>query len=381
MTKRNRSMRKLKKKSSGASGHATQKVLKHVSNGEMPSAALIEEYLSEAEAGINTFNYEEASQSCQKVLELDAANVKALEMLASIHIENGSIPEAQAMLMRCVELCPDDGYPKYFSLAQLASGGEAVNFYQKGIMIMKKKLESPATASASETSQETPLHRVLSDAYCSVAELYMTDCCFEDDAENICKKSIESAVEADESNPDAHQCWANLHLVKGEIEASKAAISKSLSLWLPEYRAIWEGKVPSGANESFQPPGYDSRINTSKMLIELEMLDEANEVLEGLVAEDDEVVEIWYLLGWSHYLHGDVYKKNAAFYFKKAQEVFKKIGVANEDQMAHIDELLEELADIQESEESDGGGDNFPSESEESDTENCDVEMKQDDAL
>lgn len=379
MTKRNRSLRKMKKKSSGATARTECKVLKDVSNGEVSTAELIKQYLSEAETGINTFSYEEASQACQKVLELDPANVKALEMLASIHIENADISEAQSMLMQCVELCPDDGYSKYFSLAQLASGREAVDFYHKGISIIQKKLENPKGASAAEASQETPLCRVLSDAYCSVAELYMTDCCFEDDAENICKKSIESAIEADESNPDAYQCLANFHLVKGEIEESKAAINRNLSLWLPQYKAIWEGEASSGASENFQPPGYDSRINTSKMLIELEMLNEASEVLEGLVAEDDEVIEVWYLLGWSHYLHGDVYKNNAVFYFKKAKEVYKKTGVADEDQMAHIDELLAEMADIEDSDDGDVGEDDFPSESEESDTENCDVEMEQDD--
>lgn len=379
MTKRNRSLRKTKKKSSGAAARTECKVLKDVSNGEVSTAELIKQYLSEAETGINTFSYEEASQACQKVLELDPANVKALEMLASIHIENADISEAQSMLMQCVELCPDDGYSKYFSLAQLASGREAVDFYHKGISIIQKKLENPEGASAAEASQETPLCRVLSDAYCSVAELYMTDCCFEDDAENICKKSIESAIEADESNPDAHQCLANFHLVKGEIEESKAAINRNLSLWLPQYKAISEGEASSGASENFQPPGYDSRINTSKMLIELEMLNEASEVLEGLVAEDDEVIEVWYLLGWSHYLHGDVYKNNAVFYFKKAKEVYKKTGVADEDQMAHIDELLAEMADIEDSDDGDVGEDDFPSESEESDTENCDVEMEQDD--
>ena len=34
---------------------------------------------------------------------------------------------------------------------------------------------------------------------------------------------------------------------------------------------------------------YTTRISTAKMLIELEMLDEATQVLEGLVDEDDEV--------------------------------------------------------------------------------------------
>ncbi len=29
-------------------------------------------------------------------------------------------------------------------------------------------------------------------------------------------------------------------------------------------------------------------------------------MLEALLAEDDEVVHVWYLLGWTHCLQGDV---------------------------------------------------------------------------
>lgn len=49
---------------------------------------------------------------------------------------------------------------------------------------------------------------------------------------------------------------------------------------------------------------------------------EASKVLESLLEEDDEVVEVWYLLGWSNYIRGEEeYKRNAQFYLRKAKEV------------------------------------------------------------
>ena len=48
---------------------------------------------------------------------------------------------------------------------------------------------------------------------------------------------MQKAVEADESNPEAWQTKARLHLVKSEFEESKSSISQSLSLWLPKYTA------------------------------------------------------------------------------------------------------------------------------------------------
>ena len=69
----------------------------------------------------------------------------------------------------------------------------------------------------------------------------------------------------------------------------------------------------------------------------------AFEVLELLLDEEDEVVEVWYLLGWVNRLQGDDYKNNARFYLNKAIEVAKKTKFDDKDMMKHINELLAEL--------------------------------------
>ena len=45
----------------------------------------------------------------------------------------------------------------------------------------------------------------------------------------------------------------------------------------------------------------------------------AFEVLEGLLGEDDEVVGVWYLMGWLHYLTKDA--DSARFYLEQTQSV------------------------------------------------------------
>lgn len=42
-------------------------------------------------------------------------------------------------------------------------------------------------------------------------------------------------------------------------------------------------------------------------------------VLEGLLKEDDEVVQVWYLMGWMHYLTKD--KDSSRFYLEQAKQV------------------------------------------------------------
>ncbi|XP_035205171.1 probable assembly chaperone of rpl4 [Stegodyphus dumicola] len=265
-------------------------------------------------------------------------------MLAGIYTEQLNWSEAQNLLKKCIELSPDNGYTKYFSMGQLCEGEESVLYYKKGIQIIEKELENAENVDPSEKITRSSLLKSLSDAYCSVAELFMTDCCFAENAEGKCYESLEAAIKVDPSNPEAYQCLANFHLVKEQIKEAKDAIEKSLSLWLPQHEAFRNGECNPITNDLENViPGYDSRIKTSKLLIELEMFEEAVKVLDGLIEDDDEIVEVWYLLGWTNYLHGDEYKLNSLYYFNKAKKVAAKTGQEDDDMLSHINELLEEL--------------------------------------
>ena len=86
------------------------------------------------------------------------------------------------------------------------------------------------------------------------------------------------------------------------------------------------------------------------MLIELDMLDEATQVLEGMLEEDDQVVDTWYLLGWINRLRataedgGDEgYNGNVRFYLGKAKAVHKANPTDDSDMVKHIDEILAEV--------------------------------------
>ena len=75
---------------------------------------------------------------------------------------------------------------------------------------------------------------------------------------------------------------------------------KSLELWLPAHTAFIE--TGEGAETGLS---YNSRLETVKLLLDLEMLDEAVKICDGLLEEDDEVVAPWYLLGWTNFLRED----------------------------------------------------------------------------
>ncbi len=69
---------------------------------------------------------------------------------------------------------------------------------------------------------------------------------------------------------------------------------------------------------------YLFRINTAKLLLELGQHETAAEVLDALLAEDDAVAQVWYMLGWAHHLLGDL--PAAAGYFRKLQQVHAAVA-------------------------------------------------------
>lgn len=91
----------------------------------------------------------------------------------------------------------------------------------------------------------------------------------------------------------------------------------------------------------------------------------AERVLEGLVMEDNEVMAVWYLLGWRLYLGGN--KKDAKTHFEKVIKVTcywiehdiiylyfvqlsEKYACDDEEMLEHCKELLleEETTEIEE---------------------------------
>lgn len=255
-----------------------------------------------------------------------------------------------------IQLEPNRGFKKYLSMAQLCTGKDSLRYYSQGVALIQNQMQEKENCASQAAFESVNLGRELSSVYCAMAEIYMTDCCFEEDAETTCADLVERALTADPSNPAAFQCKVNYLLVKEEIEEAKRIMEHSLSLWLPKYQSIRENRL---ASEEVDPVevcalSYDDRVGTSKLLIELEMYDEASEVLDGLVEEDDEVVDVWYLLGWLNYLRGGEFLGNARFYLVKAREVAAKVQFDDEDELRHIEEILKEIGEVADEEDDDG---------------------------
>uniref|UniRef100_A0A224Z167 Uncharacterized protein n=1 Tax=Rhipicephalus zambeziensis TaxID=60191 RepID=A0A224Z167_9ACAR len=337
------------------------------SSENLKAECSVDDLLSQMESCVNELQYDQAREFGESALRMEPNNLKVLDALSSLLLEMADPASALELLQRMVQLDPDGGYRKYLSLGQLTDGKESLAHYAKGVQILCKLLqEHQGLAAASEESSGADLNRALSSAYCAMAEIYMTDCCDEEDAEQQCSEFVQKSIQADPRNPEAFQVQANFLLVKQEHEAAKEAMQRSLDLWLPQHERLLLGE-DAGNNDPVEvcPLSYSSRVNGAKVLIELEMLDEANTVLDGLIEEDDGVVDVWYLLGWLNYLRGGEYQGNARYYLNKAREVARKVQFDDADELAHIEELLAELGPEPEGGDEDEDKASFASESEE----------------
>lgn len=95
-------------------------------------------------------------------------------------------------------MSPGENGMKWMSLGQLCAAKEAMHCYRNGISVLERDPE----ANRAE----------LVRAYCASAELYMTDLCFEADAEKGCEAFLEKAIKLDSDNAEALSAMASLRL-------------------------------------------------------------------------------------------------------------------------------------------------------------------------
>lgn len=154
---------------------------------------------------------------------------------------------------------------------------------------------------------------------------------------------MNSALIADEHNPEALQLSASLKLSQEQPEAARILAEQAVNLWLPSLK---EAAKPEGT--SIDPVEscsltYPARLTAARLLVEVESYELAAEILELLLDEEDQVVEVWYLLGWLNKLQGNDYSANARYYLARASDVSKKTGFDDMEVNKHIQELLDEL--------------------------------------
>jgi len=317
-------------------GGKARKLARAKKGGGGEGSYSIEQLLDKASDLLDEYNYELAQKFCQRALELDADNVRALEMSGNLLLEVGEVEKAKQCLGRAIHLEPEAGHTKYLTAAQLFTAKDSLSLYLKGVQILEATI---STAGSSQGERGAEAVRALSSALVAVSELYTTDLCDTEGAREEATQAIERAIEVDRGNSEAWEAMANLKLITGELEGAQEAMATSLELWLPQHLAFVERGEGEGTQLS-----YNSRLNTAKLLMDLENFDRAGEVLDTLLQEDDEVVAPWYLMGWLNLLREDPdYHGNVRHYLSRAKQVHSMNPTDDTGMLEHIEELLAEV--------------------------------------
>ncbi|GAA5985824.1 hypothetical protein JCM5350_006900 [Sporobolomyces pararoseus] len=359
-------------KRSKAGGRKGTKTQPAAAPQETPAAPVlsVQDLLVNSARLIASLNYDGAKRLCIEACE--KANEEAhnggdprllrdaLEILGTVELELGEVEEAREHFIASIELAsalPDPSPAPHLYLAQLsATPQESLTHFANALTIFQAKLEQIEKAklggdggagSQDDLEDEGELRRSASRALVGMTELYLTDLCFEEDAEQKCEQYLKQASEIDPSDPEVYQTLASVRLSQQRESDAKEAADKGYSLWKNLEN-----------NSPFYPPP-SARLSCAKLFLELSQHVPALEILQTLEGEDDEDSETWYLSGWAWWLLGESRdgkpsteteesKEECWSEAKLCLENYLKIEErepesTDPDQMAHVQEVLAKL--------------------------------------
>ncbi|KAM3510202.1 hypothetical protein MY10362_000120 [Beauveria mimosiformis] len=274
---------------------------------EKPSAGAL---LDDAETLFEVGNIEEAISLADKALATTGEGgdfeLRAVNLLALLHIEDGEVEEARSFFERAANIDKNGemdekvggGPDKFLFLAELSEEGgqDTVKWFDRGATALRKQIQNLDSISNKTPEQQAAYdekQKKLGGVLCAVAEVYMTDLSWEEDAEQRCEALITEAMMIAPGSSETWQTVANVRISQERNDEARTALKRSLELWqdlAPEDPAV---------------PDFSTRISLARLLLETDLMADALVVLERLVTDDDESIEAWYLGGWALYLAGE----------------------------------------------------------------------------
>eukprot|EP00756_Hemistasia_phaeocysticola_P016115 Hpha_TRINITY_DN15458_c0_g1::TRINITY_DN15458_c0_g1_i1::g.173414::m.173414 len=262
--------KKGKKGSKGAKG-AKQRVTE-------PSGH--EDAIERAHEAMGRFEYSAACELLQHALRMQPDDCETLDMLGDVLLTYvGDEEKGRAALQHSIAIAPDQGHMKYFSLGQMLGGREGLELYQRGLGNVERSLS--VHPQGSEEWEDARLSGV--QAFCAVAELWQTDLCMEQGAENMCEEAVHAALRLAPEDVEAHYILAQLRLRQVRMDECKAALQQACQLL-------------TSCDDEDRVPSFEVRTELAKLLMQVDEWPVAYDVLRSLLVEDDRNGFVWYLL-------------------------------------------------------------------------------------
>ncbi|CAJ1035261.1 hypothetical protein, conserved [Leishmania lindenbergi] len=241
--------------------------------------------LALAQSAVDAGNVKAACEFYEVALAQSPNNDEVLEAYAEIMIHHvQDIPRAQKMLRHAISLNPNQGYVKYLNLAQLCEAEEALKCYEKAYEIASLMLHGCRKKRMRKTLEET-----MATMCCAVAELYLTDLCFAENAEQQCEQAVNRALQLNSEIVEPHQLQASLRLSQCRPDEALQSLRRAVD-------------VTHRLGEEYQPT-YESKIELGRLLMQVDPAEAFQFLLEVLQYGDNNPY-VWFLLGESARLRG-----------------------------------------------------------------------------
>ena len=331
----------------------------------------------------------------------------ALVLNAEILVALGNIEDARRRFIRATEIDKNGALisaEPWLWLAQLceAGGRESTRYFEQACEVLRNEidiLEDSFNEMDNGTDGEADTKKVLdekkaklADALCAMAEVYMTDLSWEADAEIKCETLVTEAVAVcpDYLSAGVLQTLASVRISQDRSEDAKTALKRSLAIWhkdsrptTPEYGAKEDEELEDGRR-----PDFATRVSLCRLLMEVQLEYLAMTVLEGLIREDDQSVESWYLGGWCQVLISQKPETTAEANTKSLEtarnwlesclRLYRMLDYEDERLKDHAHELVDGLKKELgvEGEMEEGGEDGWEDVNEDADEEDEDIELE-----
>ena len=269
----------------------------------------------------------------EELLSLAAQGVPTLPTVlvlnAEIKVALGDIDSARRDFLRATRIDKDGALisaEPWLWLAQLCEEGGrgSIHYFDQACEVLRNEIEVLEEAvdemHTSDTDGEAQTKKVLdekksklADALCAMAEVYMTDLSWEPDAEKKCETWVTEAVVVcpDQFSAGVLQTLASVRISQERIDDARTALKRSLDIWHKDGTSSSSENVRDAmvagdgeADEDTSKPDFATRVSLCRLLMEVQLEQLAFSVLKGLVGEDDQSVECWYLGGWCEILIG-----------------------------------------------------------------------------
>ncbi|KAH6909077.1 hypothetical protein BKA70DRAFT_224470 [Coprinopsis sp. MPI-PUGE-AT-0042] len=313
----------------------------------------IDSLLKKTQELIVQCDYELAAKFARRIVEQDAANVDAKEMLGVSLLESGEVDEARQVFESLLPPhTPNPPPSAYLYLAQLSEEDPrlALQHFNSAVNVLMAQLKGKERAvNFPSKEDEMEIKNNIVRALVGQVEIWMDpryDLCFEPDAEKTCEDLLNLALQTDPDNPEALQALASVRMSQQRPDDAKQILEKAWTSW------------KDLDNDDPKLPPIPNRLALVKLFLELELYAPALLVIHGIMSSDDQDVEAWYLEGWCFNLMSEKAQEDGGSYdgltwqelAKDARDCLETCRVLHRNQehpdapMAeHVEELINKL--------------------------------------